>query len=163
MIELDGSDMRRAMQGLRRGMAASSDKTIKRDVSKRLRQIMDPAVRQLRTRVMQLPSKGHKGQSMRAAIAKQTKAATRWSGQNTGVSIIQRARGMPRDFRMAGRAFNRSEGWQPQALGGITMHQQVRPAGWFDGGIDGGLRRRAQGQMIEALEDAAGRIKRAAS
>lgn len=133
MILLDNDDLRDAMNHLARAFAKTSDgKRMKREVSKRLRGILQPLVMERRAAVLRLPSKGHAGPSMRQAIARQTRAATRWRGKNTGVSIVQRARSMPRSFNMAGRAFNRPEGWSPQNLGGIQVHQEVSPAEWFD-------------------------------
>lgn len=161
MIELD-SDIKLKMAGLRQAMAQAEDgKILKRELAKRLRGILNPLVAQQRARVLALPSKGHRGPSMRQAIARQTKAATRWSGQNTGVSVIQRTRSMPRDFAMAGRMFNREEGWHPKTIGGEVEHQQIRPAQWFDQGtVD---RRQAAAQQVhEALEAAAAKIGQAA-
>lgn len=161
MIELD-SDIREKMAGLRQAMAQAADgKVIKRELAKKLRDIMNPLVAQQRARVLGLPSKGHSGPSMRQAIARQTKAATRWSGRSMGVSVIQRARAMPRDFAMAGRMFNREEGWNPTSLGGETVHQQIRPAEWFDQGT--ASRKEVAGrQVLAALEEAAAKIGQAA-
>lgn len=132
-MRIDDDDMRRAMNHLARVFAKAEDgKLMKRELAKRLRQIVRPLVQERKAAVLALPSKGHAGQSMRQAIARQTRAATRWRGRNTGISIIQRARGMPRNFNMAGRAFNREMGWTPTTLGGIKEHQQMRPALWFD-------------------------------
>jgi hypothetical protein len=138
--------------------ASGVSKHIKRDVSKRLRMIMTPMVEKRKAAVRSLPSKGHSGESMRQAIARQTRAATRWSGKSGGVSVIQRARGMPRDFQFAGRAFNREDGWNPQNLGGVTMHQEVRPAEWFDSQSDSGEARKARHQIIQALDETAGTL-----
>lgn len=158
MIELDDKDLRRAMNLLGRAFNADkANRTIKRSVSKRLRGIMAPMVADRRARVMRLPSKGHSqpGGSMRAAIAKKITANTRWSGKNTGISIVQRARGMPRDFQMAGRAFNREEGWNPKTLGGESQRQQITPAQWFDG-ADTKDGMRARREITAALEEVAG-------
>ncbi len=94
---------------------------------------------------------------MRQAIARQTRAATRWGGKTIGVSVIQRGRAMPRDFRFAGRAFNRKGGWNPTSLGGETVHQQVRPAQWFDSET-AGVRREAAHKVHVALDKAADKI-----
>lgn len=158
MLDIDDSDLRAAMAHLGRAMRHESvSNKIKRETSKHLRQILQPLVKERQTRVLALPSRGHAGEGMRQAIARQTKAGTRWSGKNAGVSIIQKARGMPRDFRMAGRMFNREEGWSPQNLGGITQHQQIRPAAWFDDAAttDRGPIRK---EVIQALDVAAGKI-----
>jgi hypothetical protein len=158
VIHLDDSELKRAMNHMARvfGVAAGG-KQLKRELSKQLRQLMNPLVQARRQSVLSLPSKGHSGPSMRQAIARQTRAATRWRGRNTGISIIQRARGMPRDFSMAGRAFNREEGWNPTALGGVQVHQQVTPAKWFDS-MERGDRPRVRQAVIEALEDTAAKM-----
>lgn len=157
MIDLD-SDIKEKMAHLKKAMAeASNGKEIKRALSKELRGIMNPLVAQQRARVMRIPSKGGHSQSMRQAIARQTKAATRWSGNSMGVQVIQRARSMPRGFQYAGRAFNREEGWHPQNLGGEVVHQQIRPAQWFDGATKG--EREPIGRKVhQALEQAAAKI-----
>jgi len=157
MIEMD-SDIKEKMAFLKKAMAeASNGKAIKRELAKELRTIMNPLVAQQRARVMRLPSKGGHSQSMRQAIARQTKAATRWSGRNMGVQVIQRARSMPRNFQYAGRVFNREEGWNPTTLGGETHHQQIRPAQWFDGATHG--QKEPIGRKVHhALEEAAAKI-----
>lgn len=159
MIRIDDSDLRRAMMHLGKAMRAEGvSKKIKRDTSKRLRMIMRPMVDKRKAAVLRLPSGGHSGEQMRQAIAKQIRAATRWSGKSGGVSVIQRARGMPRNFDMAGRAFNRAEGWHPQNLGGETVHQQVTPVQWFDSENDAAERRVIRQQIIRALDETAGSL-----
>lgn len=159
MIEMDDKDIRRAMKALGRTMNSSNaGKQIKRDISKRLRTIMRPMVEKRKAAVLRLPSKGHSGPGMRQAIAKQIKAQTRWSGDSGGVSISQRARGMPRNFNMAGRVFNRPEGWNPTSLGGEVEHQQVKPVQWFDALAEKGDTANARHEVVAALEDAAGRL-----
>lgn len=157
MIELD-SDIKEKMQGLKRAMAAGADgKILKRELSKELRGLLNGLVTKQRSKILSLPSKGHTGPSVRQAVARQLKAATRWSGQNTGISVIQRARGMPRDFRMAGRMFNREEGWNPTSLGGEQRHQEVSPAQWFDGPTEG-VRPEVTRELHRALDRTAAKI-----
>lgn len=157
MIDLD-SDIKEKMGYIKKAMAeGATGKTLKRELSKELRSIMNPLVAEQRRKVLALPSKGGHPQSMRQAVARQTKAATRWSGRNMGVSVIQRARGMPRDFRMAGRMFNREDGWNPTTLGGETIHQQMRPAGWFDD-VTAGQKPEVGRKIYRALEQTAAKI-----
>lgn len=159
LIKIDDSDLRRAMHHLARAMRAEGvNRKIKRDVSKRLRLLMKPLVEKRRVSVLRLPSRGHTGEPMRQAIAKQIRASTRWSAKSGGVSIIQRARGMPRGFNMAGRMFNRSEGWYPQNLGGESVHQQMTPVQWFDSEADAAETRLIRRQVIEALDEVAGSL-----
>lgn len=159
-IRIDDDDLRRAMGHLGRALRAPGvNRKIKRQVSARLRKIMKPMVQERKSRVLALPSKGHTqpGGSMRQAIARKVAANTRWTGRDSGVSIVQRARGMPRDFQYAGRAFNREEGWNPQTLGGEIENQQVRPAAWFDGAATGDAPRVRQ-EIIGALDEVAGTL-----
>jgi len=152
-------DLREALQALDRALAAEEGgKRLKRDLAKRLRGVMEPIRQRTITRVLALPSSGHSGESMRQAIARQTRAAVRFRGDNTGVSLIQRARGMPRNFQYAGRAFNRTEGWHPKTLSGQVVTQQIRPAKWFDEPVaDVGVSE-IKAQIVDALEDMAARI-----
>lgn len=158
MIEMDDREIRQAMQALGRALNSNkSGKIIKRQLSKRLREIMQPMVARRRAAVLRLPSQGHDGPSMRQAIAKQIRGATRYSGNSTGLSIIQRARGMPRGFDQAGRAFNRAEGWTPRTLGGELVRQQIRPAAWFDR-EESHDEPTARREITAALEKAAGML-----
>jgi len=158
MIRIDESDLKDAMRHLGRAMAkAEHGKTIKRETAKKLRRILKPLVDERRARVRALPSKGHAGEGMRAAIARKTNANTRWSGRDPGVSIRVRGRGMPRGFRFAGRAFNREGGWNPTTLGGIVEHQEMQPAQWFDG-ANTKDRPMVRKEVIAALSDAADKI-----
>lgn len=153
-------DAKEEMWRLKKAMKeASNGKVLKRELSKKLRQQLRPLVLEQRAAVLRLPSKGHQGQSMRQMVARKTVGSTRWGGANTGVSVIQRARGMPRGFQMAGRMFNRAEGWNPSTLGGETVHQQMSPSGWFD---ETAKARRPEiaHAVRQALEDAADKIAR---
>jgi hypothetical protein len=153
------TDLEKKMVALKKAMAeASNGKDVKRELAKELRGLMNPIVAQQRAKVLRLPSRGTAhGQSMRQAIARQTKAATRWGGKNVGVQVIQRARAMPRGFDYAGRAFNREGGWHPTSLGGETLHQQIRPAQWFDSETKG--KRDEVGRKVHhALDVAAAKI-----
>ncbi len=157
VVRLDNDDLVAAMRHLNRAFAGV-DKKIKRQASAKLRKLMRPLAEKRKTAVLRLPSKGHSGPSMRQAIAKQIRPATRWSGSRGGVSIVQRARGMPRDFPMAGRAFNREEGWNPKNLAGETEHQQVTPAAWFDSEADVKEQRLVRQELIQALDEVAGSL-----
>lgn len=152
------SDIKEKMALIKKAMAeGATGRTLKRELSKELRGLMNPLVAEQRRKVLSLPSKGGHTQSMRQAIARQTKAQTRWSGRNMGVNIVQRARSMPRGFNMAGRMFNRDEGWNPTTLGGETVHQQIRPSGWFDD-VTAGQRPEVGRKVHAALEATADRI-----
>lgn len=156
MIEL--SSDQQALKDLGRAVAAEADgKTLKRELAKRLRGIMDPLKSEVVRRLMATGGGGHPGQSMRQAVAKQVRAGVRFSGRNTGVNLVQRARGMPREFPYAGRAMNRDEGWKPRTLGGATAQQYATPAGWFDEPTKD-TRADAQRQVKAAMDDMARRL-----
>ena len=158
MITINDRDMRRAMNALGRAFRADKmNRRIKTEVSKKLRAAMRPMVEERKARVLSLPSRGGSrvGGSARSAVAKKVSGATRWSGRDTGVSIVQRARGMPRDFQYVGRMFNRTEGWQPQNLAGESTTQVMRPSGWFDDASATDAVK-VRGEIVEALEEVAG-------
>ena len=162
MIEIRDRDIQDAMRVL--GRAFRADKTnrvLKRELMKRLRTVMRPMVEERKARVLALPSKGHSqpGGSMRQAVARKVAANTRWSGDRAGLSIVQRARGMPRDFQYAGRMFNREEGWNPTNLGGVSETQVMRPADWFDGASDGDYPA-VRHEVVQAIAEAADSIAR---
>lgn len=162
MIKYDASDVASVMRDISRSMkSAEGGKLMKRKLSAKLRKIAKPLVDEQKARVLALPSHGHYGPSMRQAIAKQTKAATRFGGKNPGISVVQRGTAMPRSFRLAGRAFNREGGWNPTNLGGVSVHQQIRPAEWFDQPTKG-VRPIIKHELLAALEEAAGTMARAA-
>jgi hypothetical protein len=153
VVRIDDSDLKAAMNHLALAFKKSSDgKRLKRELSKQLRKLMKPLVAERKAAVLRLPSKGHAGPSMRQAIAKQTRAAIRYSGRSTGVSVIQRGRSMPRDFNMAGRAFNREVGWNPTNLAGVQTHQEMRPTQWFDDQVKAD-RSRVRRDIIQAIGD----------
>lgn len=161
MIEIDPDDYREAMRAIGRAVGKEADgKALKRDLARKLRAIIGPLREKVVARLMSLPSSGHSGEGMREAIARQTKAGTRFGGKNAGVQLVQRTRGMPRNFPYAGRAFNREEPWTPTTLGGIQVTQQMQPAQWFDGPIQDEAPGEAQAAILEALEETAERIAR---
>lgn len=133
MIELSTDQQRDGLRSLARAVVAEADgKQLKRELAAELRKVMEPIRARQVARIMAIPSKGHPGPSLRQAVAKQTRAGVRFGGRNAGVNITQRARAMPREFRFAGRALNREEGWQPQTPGGVKLTQHARPVEWFD-------------------------------
>lgn len=164
MIELSADAQRTALRALGRAVEAEADgKKLKRELAKELRGVIEPLRQQVIARLMRIRSAGHPGPSLRRAVARQTRAAVRFRGDNTGVSLVQRARGMPRDFRYAGRALNRPEGWRPQALGGVRVQQLATPAEWFDQPVgDTATAVDARRAIDRTLEDMARRIARRA-
>lgn len=160
MISYD-SDLPEALQAIARAVGSEADgRKLKRELAKRIRGVMEPARQKVIARLLALPSQGRSGISMRQAIARQTRASVRFKGRDTGVSLVQRARGMPRDFQYAGRAFNRPEGWNVTTLGGAQVVQQMRPVEWFDQPIQDFVPTEARMEVWLALEDTARRIAR---
>lgn len=158
MIKLSIEEQRSGLQAIGRALARESDgKALKRDLAKNLRKVMEPIKAQVVGRLLSVSSSGHPGESMRQAIAKQTRAGVRFSGRNTGVNLIQRGKGMPRGFRYAGRAFNRPDGWTPTALGGVQVHQQATPTEWFDQPTKQSTEKARQA-VTDAMEDMARRL-----
>lgn len=154
MLGFEVDKQRNGLTALSRALAAESDgKALKRDLAKRLRAVMQPVREQVVRRLMSTGGASHEGQSLRQAVAKQTRAGVRFSGRNTGVNLVQRTRGMPRGFNMAGRAMNRAEGWQAHA----TARQHARPAEWFDQPAKASTDE-ARRATMEAMEDMARRL-----
>lgn len=161
MVVLIENDLGTVMRTMGRAFKQAEDgKVLKRELSKRIRKLGAPLAAEQRARVRSLPSSRGGRPGLRQAVARQTRVATRWSGRNAGVSIIQRARSMPRGFNMAGRMLNRGE-WHPSAFGAAPVTQHVRPTGWFDQPV---LEARPLigRQVREAIEDTAAKIARSA-
>lgn len=158
MIELSIDQQRQGLTALSKAIAEESDgKALKRDFAKRLREVIQPIRAQVIRRLMQTGGSSHPGPGMREAIARQVRAGVRFSGRDTGVNLVQRARGMPRGFNMAGRAFNRAEGWTPTALGGVQVHQLATPTEWFDQPTKDSVDE-ARRAAAEVMEDMARRL-----
>lgn len=138
MIELSTDQQRDGLRALGRAFAAESDgKQLKKELAAELRKVVEPIKDRQVRQILAVRSSGHRGAGIRQAIARQTRAGVRFGGRDVGVNIIQRTRGMPRNFRFAGRAMNRAQGWSPQSLGGVVRQQFARPTGWFDDAGDG--------------------------
>lgn len=153
MIELSIDAQRSGLQQIARALKAEEDgKRLKRELAKNLRTVMEPIRQQMLARLMRVGSG-----EMSQAIARSVRPGVRFSGRNTGVSLVQRARGMPRNFPYAGRAFNRVEGWHPKNLGGVTIHQVATPVQWFDEPTKG-AQVEARLAVIEAVEDMSRRL-----
>jgi hypothetical protein len=158
MFEFKVEEERHFLQALGRALAAESDgKALKRDLAKQLRQVIQPLRAQVLRRLMSIGGSTHSGSGLRESVGRQTRAGVRFSGKNTGVNLVQRSRGMPRNFPMAGRALNREEGWTPTSLGGTKVHQQATPVEWFDEPAQQSTDE-ARRAVKQALEDMAQRI-----
>jgi hypothetical protein len=154
VIEFEVEQTRNGLTALSRAVAAESDgKALKRDLGKRLRAVMEPVRQQVIRRLQSTGGSAHEGPRLRDAVARQTRAGVRFSGRNTGVNLVQRTRGMPRGFNMAGRAMNRAEGWQAHA----TARQHARPAEWFDEPAKASVDE-ARRAALAAMEDMARRL-----
>lgn len=120
---------------------------LRRDLAKQLRKAVDPAVEKAKGSIMSMGSAGlaHKGEPLRASIAKAVKAQARTAGRSTGVRVRVTTKGMPRDFKWAARRTNRAKGWRHpvpirrkagEVVGAteqsdVWVHQ-VGKIGWFD-------------------------------
>lgn len=154
MIELSVDEQSNGLRALARAVAAESDgKQLKKELAAELRRVVEPIRSRQVARIMSIPSKGHPGRGLRESVAHQTKAGVRFGGRNVGINIMQRARGMPRNFQFAGRALNRAAGWSPKSLGGVIFHQHARPTEWFDqpGHGAGADAMRAAQQVMERM------------
>lgn len=140
----------------------SDGRQLKRELSAEIRSVLDPLVPVVRARVLALPSRRNTG--MRQAIARQTRVSAKFSGRDVGAVLIQRARGMPRGFQYAGRAFNDGDsGWHPKSIDGSERVQHTTPAGWFDQPVERvepDARERIQAAIAHMAERIAARARR---
>lgn len=108
---------------------------IRRQVAAELRQAVEPAVEDAKSRILAMGSSGlaHKGEPLRTAIAAKVKAQARLSGKASGVRVRVATTPNVRGFRLAPRRTNRARGWRHPVYGNRDRWvQQHGPVGWFD-------------------------------
>lgn len=107
-------------------------KTLRRDLMRELKATAAAPIADAKSGILATPSKGlHSGQSIRSEIARTVKPTARLSGRTTGVSIRQSSTGNVRDFKMAGRRFNRGNFRHP-VFGTARYIVQPGNKDWFD-------------------------------
>ncbi len=177
MIELTVEQQ--ALQALARALDSEADgKKLRRDLSKTLREAMEPLkkeaqgnVRSLRATVVMRSNKtrdksgrfvtlGGREASLRDAVASAVKAEGRLSGKATGARLRVPRKGMPRGFNNAARRLNRKSGWRHPVFGGSGWVQQTAsPPGWFDRATNNPkVVQESKLRVLDAMEQMAHRI-----
>lgn len=107
-------------------------KALRRDLIRTLKATAEAPISKARSEMLATPSRGlTQGQSLRATVAKSIKPVSRLSGQATGVSIRQARTPELRNFKMAGRRFNRGDFRHP-VFGTDRYVVQSGNLEWFD-------------------------------
>lgn len=148
------------LQALGRALKAEADgKKLRRDLSKNLREALEPIKEEARSNLMGVASAGlTRGAPLRTTVLDQMKAEARLSGKSTGARLRVRRRGMPRGFASAGKALNNPAGWRHPVFNTGTWVQQIAiPPEWFDRATRAG-HDQAQDKAMRAMEDMAKRI-----
>lgn len=143
-----------------------------RDLARRLRQAVEPAVTEAKGRVLAMDSGGLRrdGGSLRAAVAAKVGAQALLSGKRAGVRVRARKSGMPRGFANAPKRLNSDKGWRhpvppPRLARGVEGPQrppvwvrQVGAPNWFDDPMQARVGE-YQAAIRQAVQDMADRIK----
>lgn len=111
---------------------------LRRDLVTELRQAVEPAIGEVRGRLMASGSGGlpHDGEPLRSTIAAGVKPKIRTKGRSAGVSIVAHKRGMPRGFVNAPKRFNQRH-FRHRIFGKNVWVLQVGAPEWFDGPLRG--------------------------
>lgn len=173
----------KALQALARAVDKEKDgKKLRRDLSKTLREAMEPIKREAQSNVQSLRSQSQvhsnktrndrgrmvklsdSQQSLRQAVADHVKAEGRLSGKATGARLRVPRKDMPRGFVNAARRLNRKSGWRhPIFKTGAWAQQWGRPAGWFDRATqDPRVLSDSRERVLAAMEEMARRVIRGA-
>lgn len=139
MFKLDHDADRLKTLGLRLKDQADG-KILRRELSKNLRQALEPVVEEVKTALMAMGTAGlgHDGPGLREASAKVIKAGTRLSGRSTGAFIKAKQTPDLRGFTFGGRRLNRRGGWRHPVYGNPeNWVMQLGVPGFFDDTISG--------------------------
>lgn len=149
-----------ALKALGKALGAEADgKKLRRQLAKDLRTALEPALGEIRTGLMGMPSQGvmpTEGGPLRTEVLKHLKAEARLSGRSTGARIRLKKRG-PRGFEMAGRRLNRKKGWRHRVFGRDVWVKQIGRPGWFDDPTKEN-RARYRAAVLGVMNDTAARI-----
>lgn len=132
-----------------------------RDLARRLRQAVEPAVSEAKGRVLAMDSGGLRGDggSLRAAVAAKVGAQALLSGKRAGVRVRARKSGMPRGFANAPKRLNSDKGWRHPVFGNRdTWVSQVGAPNWFDDPMQARVGE-YQAAVRQAVQDMADRIR----
>lgn len=133
MIELSADQQ--ALQALARRLGEQADgKRLRRELSKDLRQALEPARQQVRSGLMGMGTAGIPvdGPPLRTVVLSKLKAESRLTGRSTGARLRIRKKGMPRGFDNAPKRLNSKKGWRHPVHGGDVWVQQTGEPDYFD-------------------------------
>jgi hypothetical protein len=154
----------RGLQELARALSAEADgKKLRRDLSKQLRQAIEPLKQQAISNLLGIDdtSPAEASPSLRQSIVPLIKAQGRLSGRSTGARLRVGGTGAARGFTHAARRLNRAKGWRHPLFGNreAWVEQRATPVEWFDSAT-----RQSHDEMrdavLGAMEDMAQRIAR---
>jgi hypothetical protein len=161
----DVSQLRRAAAALRR---EADGKALRQDLLASMRAAGEPAVAEMRSRIMSMPTagsatrrSGRRQVSLRAKLASRVMVKAATGGRWAGIRIwIAKRIAMPRGFVNAPWTLNRPTPWAHKLWGRSDTAVQVsRAPGWFDEPArmhhDDG--RKAALQSLQAMLDRLGR------
>lgn len=133
MIELSADQQ--ALQALAKALGAQADgKRLRRELSKSLRQALEPARQEVRAGLLGMGTAGIpvEGPPLRTTVLKQLRAETRLTGRSTGAKLRIRKRGMPRGFANAPKRLNAKKGWRHPVGGRDVWVTQLGEPEYFD-------------------------------
>lgn len=122
-----------ALVAVSRVLKSEADgKTLRRELIRTLKATAEAPIDRAKSEMLATPSQGlTQGQSLRSAVANSIKPVSRLSGQRAGVSIRQAQTPNLRNFKMAGRRFNRGNFRRP-VFGTTRYVVQAGNVEWFD-------------------------------
>jgi hypothetical protein len=154
-LSVDQKALTRVAQALRE---EADGKALRKDLTRELRQAVQPAVVELRASIRSAPSRNVTPTvPLRAAIARGIVPQVRTTGKQTGVSVRVRQTTQVRGFTNAGRRFNRRSFRHPVFGNRSVWVTQVGKPYWFDEPMNR-RRNEMRGAALDAIEDMAKRI-----
>lgn len=160
-VDFDGQ----ALTTVARHLAEQENgRLLKRELGKRVRKALAPAVAEARAGILAMDSLGLPvdGGGLRQAIARRIRAQAKLSGRFAGARVRVTKRGMPRGFELAARRTNRRKGWKHPVFGNTNAwSQQIGRPGWFDDPMRRG-KPRYRRAVLEAMGTVARKITRKA-
>lgn len=146
----------RRLRDLARALRSEEDgKALRRDLLREMRLVLNPTRTAARQALKALPSRGHAGPKLRAAVAAKVMVQIKPSGRFPGAALRAKKTPNLRKFRNAPKRLNARTGWTHPVYGRptVTVRQTGRP-GWFDDTTrkDRAKHRRAMRGVLDAAE-----------
>lgn len=169
-LTVDQKSLKRLVDKLKE---EENGKKFRRDLSKQIRQALEPAKTEAISQLMSIGHSGRtptEGEGLRAYVAGQIKVEARLTGRASG-GRVKVKKGGPRGFDLAARRLNREKGWRhpvpiPKRRRQGGRHpvpkwvtQTVTPVEWFDEAMRGS-RDEVRNAVVKAMYDLSKRIAR---